>query len=238
MAKMSWKCPFCNHDATIGEDDIRSGQATLNLKNAEGPRVLKAYFVVCPNEKCKRFTLTASLHPLKYLDGNQFAGDVIQSWSLIPSSKAIPLPDYIPKAVRDDYEEACLISDLSPKASATLSRRCLQGMIRDFWSLSKPRLVEEIAAIKSKVDPDTWDAIEAVRKVGNIGAHMEADINVIVDVEPAEAVLLIGLIETLIKDWYIAREKRRSHLSSLVTLAADKEKAKKAPPIPPTTPTK
>jgi hypothetical protein len=31
------------------------------------------------------------------------------------------------------------------------------------------------------------DAIDHVRKIGNIGAHMEADINVIVEVEPKEA---------------------------------------------------
>ena len=37
----------------------------------------------------------------------------------------------------------------------------------------------------------------AVRKVGNIGAHMEKDINVIVDVDPDEAQHLIGLITFL-----------------------------------------
>jgi len=39
------------------------------------------------------------------------------------------------------------------------------------------------------VDPLTWEAIDAVRKLGNIGAHMEKDINVIVDVDPEEAEL-------------------------------------------------
>ena len=55
----------------------------------------------------------------------------------------------------------------------------------------------------------TWDAIDAVRKVGNIGAHIEKDINVIIDVEPREAELLIGLIEMLLKDWYVVREERQ-----------------------------
>jgi Domain of unknown function (DUF4145) len=31
-------------------------------------------------------------------------------------------------------------------------------------------------ALEEKVDPQTWDAIDSVRKIGNIGAHMEADI--------------------------------------------------------------
>ena len=41
------------------------------------------------------------------------------------------------------------------------------------------------------------DAIDAVRKIGNIGAHMERDINLIVDIDPNEAAILIGLIELL-----------------------------------------
>ncbi|MCP1830281.1 hypothetical protein ACVIHH_005106 [Bradyrhizobium sp. USDA 4518] len=34
------------------------------------------------------------------------------------------------------------------------------------------------------------DAIDAVRIVGNIGAHMEKDVNLIVDIEPGEAQML------------------------------------------------
>lgn len=36
-----------------------------------------------------------------------------------------------------------------------------------------------------------------VREIGNIGAHMEADINVIIDVDPDEAQILIDLVELL-----------------------------------------
>ncbi|MFH4289477.1 DUF4145 domain-containing protein, partial [Acinetobacter baumannii] len=79
--------------------------------------------------------------------------------NLKPNSSAKTFPDYIPKAVLDDYNEACLIRDLSPKASATLSRRCLQGMIRDYWGVSKNTLNEEIKAIKDRIDPIIWQAI-------------------------------------------------------------------------------
>ena len=47
-----------------------------------------------------------------------------------------------------------------------------------------------------------------MRKVGNIGAHMEKDINVIVPVDEGEAELLVQLVETLIEDCYVARHKR------------------------------
>jgi len=129
----------------------------------------------------------------------------------------------VPQPIIDDYTEACIIRDLSPKASATLSRRCLQGIIRDFWGISKSRLIDEINELKEKVDPATWQAIDAVRSIGNIGAHMEKDINLVVEVEPEEAQLLIGLIEILIKDWYISRHARQAHLAEIVALAESKK---------------
>ena len=124
-----------------------------------------------------------------------------------------------------------MIRDLSPKASATLSRRCLQGIIRDFWGVSKGRLVDEINAVKERTDPLVWEAIEGVRKIGNIGAHMEEDINVIVDVDPGEAqLLLLELIELLVKDWYVARHEREERLKAIVAARDAKEALKKSTP--------
>ncbi len=99
-------------------------------------------------------------------------------------------------------------------------------MIRDYWGIKKGRLIDEISALQEKVDPDTWAAIDAVRSIGNIGAHMEKDIDVIIEVEPDEAQLLISLIESLIKDWYIARHGRQKHLEAITKMAAIKKELK------------
>ena len=195
MTNFDWTCPFCGRDATITEQSIHSDITRLEIANAEGPMALKSIFVVCPNSKCKKFASTLLLAKTRYVTNFGWREEEFhKEWELIPASKAQVLPDYIPQAVRDNYNEACLIASLSPKASATLSRRCLQGILRDFWKVKPGRLVDEIEQIKDKTDPLTWEAIEAVRKVGNIGAHMEKDINLIVDVEPHEADLLIGLM--------------------------------------------
>jgi len=153
--------------------------------------------------------------------------DELGKWQLIPQSKAQSFPDYIPKAILEDYGEACLIKDLSSKASATLARRCLQGIIRDFWGVVGNNLKDEIEQIKDRVEELTWQAIDAVRSVGNIGAHMERDVNLIVDILPNEAQLLINLIETLLKDWYITRHDKQSRLEVLVKLGEDKKAIRK-----------
>lgn len=226
-----WTCPFCDRDTTITNSEEKF-EYKLQMDNSVGYRRFIGSVVVCPNPKCKKFTLTLVMCDhgrVKYSNGVMGFKDsheVLQSWKLIPPSSAKVFPNYVPQPVRDDYVEACAIRDLSPKASATLSRRCLQGMIRDFWKISKSRLTDEIDAIKDKVDPDTWEAIDAVRKIGNIGAHMEKDINVIVDVDPNEAQMLIGLIELLVKDWYIVRSQRQERLRAIVQVKDAKDVAK------------
>jgi hypothetical protein len=103
-------------------------------------------------------------------------------------------------------------------------------MIRDFWKISGSTLFIEIGKIKDLIDVDTWEAIDAVRSVGNIGAHMEKDINHIVEVDPNEAQMLIQLIETLIEDWYVHRFERQERKRKVIELASTKKDAKAAPP--------
>lgn len=233
MSNFNWTCPHCERAVTISSSRFSQDGHTLAIENAEGRRTLQTTYIVCPNSECQRFTLTAALFKSEL---NRFVSQEVYktklaTWNLIPPSKAKTFPSYVPQVILDDYREACLIRDLSPKASATLSRRCLQGILRDFWKVKPGRLVDEIDQITSKVDPDTWAAIDAVRTIGNIGAHMGKDISLIVDVDPNEAELLVGLVETLVREWYIAREERKNRLNAIVTAA----KAKKEPP-PPTTP--
>ena len=225
MSDYNWTCPHCERNVTIYAGRHSSEHHILSIDNAVGRRALHSVFVVCPNPECKKFTLKVTLHESAY-NRNMGAEDIgkqLQKWSLIPASTSKHFPDYVPEAIREDYGEACLIRDLSPKASATLSRRCLQGILRDFWKVKPGRLVDEIDQVKATIDPITWEAIEAVRKLGNIGAHMEKDINVIVDVEPEEAGLLIGLVETLLKEWYVAREERRIRMTAVIAAAGAKK---------------
>jgi len=215
----------------VGDRDVWNFSQNLPHASASGPHILMGQYVVCPNPKCKRFTLFVMLYQGFYGTGGLRLKDEkpVGVWQLVPASDAKPFPEYIPQQIRRDYEEACLIRDLSPKAAATVARRCLQGMVRDFWGVRGKNLKEEIEAVRDKVDPQTWQAIDAVRSIGNIGAHMEKDVDLVIDVEPDEARRLIWLIETLFKDWYITRHEREENLKAIATVAAAKKEAKAAP---------
>lgn len=231
MPGFNWQCPHCNHHVTITPERWEIINHFVDIKNAVGNVGCMSIFYVCPNPDCKQPTFDLRFGLWDYYINNgrreRKLVEVTKSWRLYPEGAARPFPDYVPQAIRNDYREACLIVNSSPKASATLSRRCLQGILRDFWNVKPGNLWQEIQQIEDKTDGVTWAAINAVREIGNIGAHMEKDINVIVDVDPGEAELLIQLVETLLTEWYVARHDREQRMKSIVAVAA----AKKAPPV-------
>ena len=219
--KFNWRCPFCGHNAVIeSEISHKSFCNTLTLDNKYDVQYISNSVTVCPNDDCNKYTLTVTIHDQGEIEPKNF-------WRLIPESFAKVFPDYIPQPLIQDYNEACSILDKSPKAAATLDRRCLQGLIRDYWNVTKSRLVDEINAIQDKLDPITWEAIDSLRKLGNIGAHMEQDINVIVDVDPNEAEALVKLIETLLVEWYVARHERQQRMANIKSIASKKEAERK-----------
>lgn len=226
MKPFAWECPFCNRVATITDEKFKSVSWKFAMDNRYGPQYVILRATVCPHPDCREYTLRASVHDQKLVYNEYRPAEAKQDWALVPPARMKVFPSYVPEVILADYREACLIRDLSPKASATLARRCLQGLIRDFWGVSKSRLVDEIAALKDKVDAVTWQAIDAVRSIGNVGAHMERDINLIVDVDPQEAQLLIELIETLITEWYVGRHERQERMSSVIATSKAKQEQK------------
>ncbi|KQU91352.1 hypothetical protein ASD99_21945 [Mesorhizobium sp. Root695] len=228
-----WTCPFCQRHQIRG-NNTRFGLFDLPIGDTALGRIgIVIEATRCLNALCNQPSIKADLR-LTVLNaaGNRVAlKDAIESWKLRPSSFAKPQPDYVPAPLTADYREACAIRDLSPKAAATLARRCLQGMIRDFCGITKKRLIDEIKALRLALDEgtappgvaaETVDAIDAIREVGNIGAHMESDIDMIVEVEPGEAQALIELIEMLFEEWYVARETRSQRLAKVKAIAAQK----------------
>lgn len=233
----NWTCPYCNKSQVISASRFRRNSDEIRVSGwKEGKPLLTRTAIVCANDQCKKLTLAVSLNKYDEVKDNSYVGFAkIHNWSLLPASNAKPQPECVPAVLVEDYEEACAIRNLSPKASATLIRRCLQGMIRNFCGISKTRLVDEINELKQLVEEgkspsgvqlEHIEAIDHVRSIGNIGAHMEKDINVIIDVDPNEAQALIELTELLFEEWYVARKKRQDKLGSIQLIANEKKAAK------------
>ena len=208
----SHKCPYCGIEYLDSEELKRFDLLKFDGNHKESIGVSQH---LCP--KCNKVSFS--------LFGLDFDSPIHCSY---PPASAMFLPDYIPAAIRQDYLEAVSIADMSPKASATLARRCLQGMIHDFWGIKEKNLNAEITALKPHIPRRQWEAIDAVRKLGNIGAHMEKDVELIVDVDPDEAKRLLMVIELLFKNWYIAEHENQQLYAEIAQIAEDKEIERKS----------
>lgn len=215
-----FKCPYCSHTTELNDSTYlkvkSSFESPYHGYNPPKDSEVTLGIFKCPH--CHEYSINVQG------TGPKVITDIVH---VKPISLAKQFPDYIPKAIRQDYEEAYSIVNLSPKASATLSRRCLQGMIRDFWEIKPSTLFKEIDQLEHKIPVMQWKVLDGIRKVGNIGAHMEKNINVIVDIDPGEAEKLLKVIEKLMNDWYVERHETELLYGDIIAISDEKAKAKK-----------
>lgn len=242
-----WKCPFCGESQVITGPQFHRISQPLEIAQSQYERPgVELQARGCANPSCGEIEIGVWFgrgHGLKTVTGQSvmfMLDNDGASYHLVrPQSKAKPQPSSVPRVLVDDYKEAYAILHLSPQASATLARRVLQGMIRDFCQISKGTLAAEIDELKSRadagsaptgVDIETIQAMHGVRSIGNIGAHMESDVNTIVAIDANEAEVLINLIEMLFKDWYVARAARIQTLNDIANIAQKKQYDRQAHP--------
>jgi hypothetical protein len=244
----NWLCPHCAQSVTMTDSDTQSSYKIVEIKTASKKEVVKIEWLAykCPNPLCFMITLDliagfgewATPRPGGEVrlvadlteEGTPKRPVGIGRFRFAPRV-ARPLSKHVSLGIRADYEEACLIKDISPKASATLCRRALQGMIRDFWKVSKGRLAEELTTIKTNCDPELYDAMMSLKAIGNIGAHPERDTNLMIEVDEGEVESLLGLLQILDKEWYVARADRVERLNIVKSIGASKV-AEKSMPAP------
>ncbi|HXN53315.1 MAG TPA: DUF4145 domain-containing protein [Candidatus Acidoferrum sp.] len=122
-----------------------------------------------------------------------------------------PVPSEVPPDIVEDYKEACLVLADSPKASAALSRRCLQNLLRRAAGVKPGDLSKEIDQVldSGKLPTEVAENIDAVRNIGNFAAHPNKSTATgeVVSVEPDEAEWNLDVLESLF-DFYFVQPAR------------------------------
>lgn len=161
------------------------------------------YHMICPNLKCRKVIVELGKHKSTTEGRNQ--GDLLCVRPLLSTRAPVPLE--VDEDFARDYKEACLVSVFSPKASAALSRRCLQNILREKAGIKEKTLADEIKkVIDSKTLPSYLsDSIDAVRNIGNFAAHPTKSTSTgeIVEVEPGEAEWLLDVLESLFDFYFV-----------------------------------
>lgn len=112
-----------------------------------------------------------------------------------------PVPPEVSQSYRDLYNEAAGVLHISARASAALSRRCLQQLVRVEFGVTKPNLYDEIEEVikERKVPGYLAGQLHYVREIGNMAAHpmKNPQTDAILDVEPGEAEANLDLLDGL-----------------------------------------
>jgi hypothetical protein len=176
---------------------------------------------ICPN--CSRVIV-------QIIEGSTENGVEKRRRIVVPrSSSRPPAPPEVPSEIRVDYEEACQVLEISPKASAALSRRCLQSVLRDGAGVTPGNLATEIDKVieGGKLQSTIAESLDAVREIGNFAAHPSKSVTTgeIVEVEPDEAEWNLDVLEALFDVFYIQPKQLEAKKAALNAKLKDAGKA-------------
>ncbi len=205
------KCPYC-------QTDFHGNPVTLPLdSDTEG--AWGAVKHICP--ACLRIVI-------ELVCVQQFSGagkgehftNPKKRFLAYPRAAARPAPPpEVPKEFADDFVEASLVLADSPKASAALSRRCLQHLLRERAGVKHSDLAKEIAQVISghMLPSHLAEAIDAIRIIGNFAAHpiKSTGSGEIVPVEPGEAEWTLDVLEGLFDFFFVQPELLKQRHAAL-----------------------
>ncbi len=107
----------------------------------------------------------------------------------------------------------------SAKASAALSRRCLQLLLRNKANVKHQDLVKEIQELldRGTLPSHIADSLDAVRHIGNFAAHpiKSKSTGEIVRVEAGEAEWNLDVLESLFDFYFVAPARTKARRDAL-----------------------
>lgn len=165
----SFICPHCH---VFAEQEwrivytgifIRTSYSSQNVttNNEDIPRIDdNIYFAICHHCKNRTFWYNQQMiYPL--------------------STTAEPANVYMPEEVRKIYDEAAIISELSPRSAAALLRLALQILLQEIGGKGK-KIDDDIADLLQShtISPQVQKACDILRVIGNNAVHPgQIDIN-------------------------------------------------------------
>jgi hypothetical protein len=177
---------------------------------------------VCPN--CRQVVIA-----IEQVSLDQERDDYEAAWErlLVPPAAERRIPLETPAHIAKDYREAAQVLPASPKASAALSRRCLQAVLREQGFARQSTLSEQIEAVLPDLPTYIAEQVDAIRVIGNFAAHPIKDSRSgeIVGVEPGEAEWNLDVLDLLFDFYYVgpARAEAKREALNAKLIAAGKQ---------------
>jgi Domain of unknown function (DUF4145) len=194
-------CPHCGkafHDSWNDVPFLAIGQKTWHVKST-----------TCP--ACLRPAIDFEIQSGVRTQSGQIVQKRDDTFRVYPrNSFRKPTPPEVPKNLKEDYEEACEVLPISEKASAALSRRCLQSLLREHGYTEKD-LAKQIDSLLAEPDSaravptGLRNAVDAIRNYGNFSAHPVTDQTTlqVIEVQPGEAEWCLEILEEMFDHYFV-----------------------------------
>lgn len=199
------KCPHCSIGINV-EWDLTYAYIDNSDKPQRGTALAHGE---CP--ECEGVIVKLQSGKLRKREYDYYVDQVDTEEIIYPKNASRPIEPEVPEPYKGEFHEACSVLSMSPKASAALSRRILQNILRQEFKIQRNSLAQEIEEFihLSGVPSHLSGAIDAVRNIGNFAAHPLKNTNTgaIIDVEPGEADWLLDVLESLF-DYTFVQPKR------------------------------
>jgi Domain of unknown function (DUF4145) len=214
------RCPHCSIaiSPVFNTGPMGHGAAAMFYRGAdsENHRVAAAS---CP--ECKEVFL---LHTdLSFEDGPERGTATSKEsrefllWPRV-SSRA-PVPADVPEEYASLAREAGLILTDSPRASAALSRRCLQQLLRNKAGAPPSDLYHEIewAIQNAGLPTHASECLHDLREIGNMAAHQNKSTATgdYVEVEPGEAEWTLETLDALFDHYFVGPARTAARKAAL-----------------------
>jgi hypothetical protein len=198
----NFACPYCGQMAQFPATNFWMTGRLPRL----GPRA-HGNLIQCPNPMCRGLVLAGTTQPDQ--QGNY------RVMGLLPMATVQEPDETIPAAIRADLFEARLCASADAyKATAVLCRRALQGACVEQGATPKKNLHDQIDEViaSNKVHGSLRDSADAIRLIGNSGAHVGDDGLEAVSADEADDIL--AFTEEFMQLTYVARERVRRRLDA------------------------
>ena len=195
---MNIKCPHC-----LVTVHLNMNQKSLGT-DVDGEWLVN--YPLCPN--CERLIIF-----IRRTRNSTTAPPAITNLVYPKSIQRDPPPAQVPKEFTQDYLEAALIINDSSKASAAISRRLLQHLLREKAGANQRNLVDAINQVINAGSIPSYisECLHTLREFGNFAAHpnkssLTAEI---IDVEPGEAEWCLDVLDALFDHYFVRPDKAR-----------------------------
>ena len=213
------RCPYCGIGISIDWNEWIEEAYPVPNEEGEFDEGYNLVSVFCPD--CRKFIVRLQ-HGTGYVS-SQYGSELLEIddeillYPKFPKTKQ--LSQYVPTEYADLYEEASQVNNISPRASATLSRYLLQNVLHEELKIKKRNLAEEISELEEKQSvPSTLVAmLQVFRKIANFGAHPKksTNSNEIVEIEKGEAEVMLELLEELFDFVFIKPKQQEDFLKRI-----------------------